>query len=130
MKCRKSVVKKENRLSTYDEANVKEDVPVEGFQEEVHDKGFTDRNVSSGAKLDSEGDIQNKNGDEVQKKHGKKGKQTVSTDQGKQDVSTNNEKADDGKKGKQTVSTEKGKQDVSTDDEKADDGKKGKQTEY
>ena len=115
-------------VSTYDEANVKEDVPVEGFQEEVHDEGFTDRNVSSGAKLDLEGDIQNKNGDEVQKKHGKKGKQTVSTDQGKQDVSTNDEKADDGKKGKQTVSTEKGKQDVSTNDEKADDGKKGKQT--
>ena len=115
-------------VSTYDEANVKEDVPVEGFQEEVHDEGFADRNVSSGAKLDSKGDIQNKNGDKVQKKHGKKGKQTVSTDQRKQDVSTNDEKADDGKKGKQTVSTDQGKQDVSTNDEKADDGKKGKQT--
>ena len=107
-------------VSTYDEANVKEDVPVEGFQEEVCDEGFTDGNVSSGAKLDSEGDIKNKNGDEVQKKRGKKGKQTVSTDQGKQDVSTNDEKADDGKKGKQTVNTEKGKQDVSTNDEKVD----------
>ena len=52
-------------VSNYDEANVKEDVPVKGFQEEVHDKGFTDGNVSTGAKLDSESDIQNKNGDEV-----------------------------------------------------------------
>ena len=59
-------------VSTYDEANVKEDVPVKGFQEEVHDEGFMDRNVSSGAKLDLEGDIQNKNGDKVQKKCGKK----------------------------------------------------------
>ena len=120
--------KEKQTVSTYDEANVKEDVPVKEFQEEVRDKEFTDGNVSSGAKLDSEGDIQNKNGDEVQKKHGKKGKQTVSTDQGKQDVSTNDEKADDGKKGKQTVSTDQGKQDVSTNNEKADDGKKGKQT--
>ena len=61
-------------MSTYDEANVKKDVPVKGFQEEVRDEGFMDGNVSSGAKLDSEGDIQNKNGDEVQKKCGKKRK--------------------------------------------------------
>ena len=78
-------------VSTYHETNVKEDVPVKEFQEEVHDEGFTEGNVSTGAKLDSEGGIQNKNGDEVQ---------TVSTDQGKQDVSTNDEKADHGKKGK------------------------------
>ena len=102
-------------VSTYHEANVKEDVPVKGFQEEVCDEGFTEGNVSTGAKLDSEGDIQNKNGDEVQKKWGKKGKQTVSTDQGKQDVSTYDEKADHGKKGKQDVSTGKeGKETVST----------------
>ena len=91
-----------------------------------------DKGNNQKRKIDMQVDVQ-KNGDEVQKKRSKKGKQTVSSydeanDQGKQDVSTIDEKADDGKKGIQTVSTEKGKQDVSTDNEKADDRKKGKQT--
>ena len=85
-----------------------------------------DKGNNKKRKIDIQVDVQ-KDGDEVQKKRGKKGKQTVSTyDEGnvKEDVHVNEEVhknreevMKEGKKGKQTVSTDEGKQDVSTNNE-------------